>query len=75
MLAGSVIARVFSSEFGTDEQVASIDGIGINAAKQGGRGLAVALDGSHRRNLSPGSQLLLARHQCPHMAEVVEKPI
>jgi len=41
-LAGFVIARVFRGEFGTAEPVASIDAIGVDAAKQG-RGLGSAL--------------------------------
>jgi len=43
-LAGFVIARVFRGEFGTTEPVASIDAIGVDAAKQG-RGLGSALMG------------------------------
>lgn len=41
-LAGFVIARVFHGEFGTPEPVASIDAIGVDAAKQG-KGLGSAL--------------------------------
>jgi ribosomal protein S18 acetylase RimI-like enzyme len=41
-LAGFVIARIFRGEFGTAEPVASIDAIGVDAAKQG-RGLGSAL--------------------------------
>jgi GNAT superfamily N-acetyltransferase len=41
-LAGFVIARVFHGEFGTPEPVASIDAIGVAAAKQG-KGLGSAL--------------------------------
>jgi len=41
-LAGFVIARVFHGEFGTPQPVASIDAIGVDAAKQG-KGLGSAL--------------------------------
>lgn len=41
-LAGFIIARIFRGEFGTNEPVASIDAIGVDAAKQG-RGLGSAL--------------------------------
>jgi GNAT superfamily N-acetyltransferase len=41
-LAGFIIARVFRGEFGTAEPVASIDAVGVDAAKQG-RGLGSAL--------------------------------
>jgi ribosomal protein S18 acetylase RimI-like enzyme len=41
-LAGFVIARIFRGEFGTAEPVASIDAVGVDAAKQG-RGLGRSL--------------------------------